>query len=315
MSNITLFNSNKLPAHIAALAANLPEENDEFGGSGPHLPTLSIRGKEFRFRMNGQEQATGLRDMECIIVRRRERTSRRYFAEKYKSGSVEQPNCHSIDGIKPDRGTDIQSETCQTCPHSAWGSKVNESGALGFACDSYKMLVLAPFMGDELAEQPVMLNLPATSIKRSKKDTGNVMHFAEYVAALKQHNVPAIGVVTRLKFTSDEFPRIAFEFVRFAAEEEVEAAMRMRDLEDVTAAVEGTLVEESAPIVEAEEPVIAPKKPKAKPAPVEKDEEAAPPPKVTKKAVVVEDEPEAEAPPANSEDAMAAVRRLLAGKK
>lgn len=325
MSNIDVFSSMKLPAHIAALTAHIVDDKDEFGGGGVALPALSIRGKEFRFRVSGQEQATGLREIECIIVRRRERISRRYYAGKYVSGTVDAPTCHSVDGVTPDRGTDKQAASCAECPHSAWGSKVSDNGSLGFACDNYKMLALVPMIGGQLAQQAVSLNLPATSMKRMKSAVGNVMHAKEYFDALKKHNMPAVGVVTRLKFTSAEYPQIAFELVRYATEDELSQAMEMRDSEEVVSAVEGTLVEaENVAIQPAPRPVIAAPAPAAPPKPVA----VAKPKPVPKPAPVVVEEPEIveqgeyiandepdPAPAATSEDPMAEVRRLLAGIK
>lgn len=309
MSNITLFGNAKLPAYVAGL----DDEQDDFGASGALLPSLSIRGKEFRFRMNGQEQATGLRELECIVVRRRPQNSRRYFATKYSSGVTEAPTCHSADGLRPNRGIEIQAESCQQCPHSVWGSATTPDGNPSFACDTYKMLVIVPFLGDQMAAQPVTLNLPATSIKRSKKEQGNLMHAKEYFEALKKHNLPAVGAVTRIKFTSAEYPQIAFEFARFATEEEVRAAMELRDSAEVVAVIDDTNAasqEAEGPTSEAAAPVVQPKarqtvvqtkpatKPKPKPAPVVEPEE----PEPVVNGVAPEDEG----------DAMAKVRAMLA---
>lgn len=330
--------SGNLPAHIAALQQSSASVNKSLLGgitAGPVLPKLSIRGKEFRFVWNGQEMSLGAGvPLEGIIVAARPSMSRRYYAEQYASGSQDAPDCHSLDGVRPDRGKDIQAEACNKCPHSVYGSKILPGGKEGFACGSYKLLVFLPLLDGMPLDQlrPMSLQLPIASVKRGKGYQGQEQFLFEYLTALDGHNVPANAVVTRLALTSAEFPQVGFSFSRYTSPEELALAQVWEQDDDVRTVLGGHDEDEPArPALPSRvEPVAAVQQetpPEPAPAPV-----AAPPPKPTPSpapaaaappapAPAPRGRPRTAAPPpppavetvASQADTMAKVRSLLAG--
>src|SRR5690625_2220630 len=99
--NLININLQNLPSHIKNM-----QSTDEFGAGissgGLDMPVLSIRGKEFRFRYQGNETSTRSRTLDCVLLRARPAVSKRCYQDKYSPGSVEMPTCWSLDGHRPD---------------------------------------------------------------------------------------------------------------------------------------------------------------------------------------------------------------------
>ena len=244
---------NNMPAFLQQ--AQAPTANEEFTSGltgGMPLPTLSIRGKEFRLRKDGQEVSTRQRDVEAIFVAGRSGISKRYYESPYASGETEAPDCSSGDGITPDVANPV-SESCKTCPNNAWGSKISESGKESKACSDYKRIVVLPLFNGDIASEPMVLDIPATSLKRPKGFKGTEMMFQEYVNVLAKHEMPAYGVVTNIGFTDAEYPQMCFSFVRFVNESEYATAIKHRESEDVATVLKerheapGKITEKPAP--------------------------------------------------------------------
>lgn len=288
MSNDLATIPNQLPAHLQQYAN--PEVAAEFEGGvagGFPLPFLSIRGKEFRLRKDGQEYNTRLRELPVVMIAARPTLSKRYYDKQYSSGSIDAPRCSSRDAVTPDVAEPIN-DKCATCPMNAWGSRVTESGKQAKACQDYKRIVIWPL---ELTQEPLVLDVAATSLRAPKGQAGNVMMLRDYTQVLKKHQMAPHMVVTKLQFTDAEYPQVCFAFERFVEEDELQKALALReseevqtvigeDLHDSAAATEATPTDAS-PVKEAEKSK-AEKKQEAKPAAQEPPPAEAEKPKAAK---------------------------------
>ena len=276
------------PSFLPAAAGTSSVMSEFLGGlggsAGPDMPILSIRGKGFRLRRDGQEVSLKASQLDVMLVASRANNSRRFYAGQYVPGEINPPTCASSDGAHPDSNvTEKQAEACATCPRNVWGSKVTASGGKGKQCDDYRRVLL--FIPSKQILKPVILDIPATSLKKKKGETGPEMQLREYLTAMARHGIEPHQAVTTLAFTDDEYPRLTFTFARWATAEEYQAAMTARESDEVALALDYKEDEVVAgPIVEAPAPAPSPK-PKAEPVAEEFEEvEEEPTPKSKPKA-------------------------------
>ncbi len=282
---------NERPDFLPAATGNssaMTEFMGGLGGSGAlDMPVLSVRGKVFRLRRDGQEVSLKTSQLDVILVGARNNTSRRFYSGSYQSGEVKAPACASADGLVPDENVmDKQADACATCPRNQW-----ERTATGMrkACDDYKRVLL--FIPEKNIYSPVTLDVSATSLRKKKGETGPELQMREYVQALARNQFEPHQVVTTLGFTDDEYPRLQFSFRRVVTREEYATITETRDSEEFNLALDHK--EEEGPITEA--PVAAPKPTKkAKPAPAPEPE---PEPEPTPEPVAAEPEPAPEPEP------------------
>lgn len=249
------------------------------GGGGLDMPVLSVRGKVFRLRRDGQEVSLKTNVLDVILVGARAATSRRIFLDQYQSGEVKAPACSSEDGIKPDHNArEPQSDTCATCPRNVWTK--GPSGGMRKECDDYKRVLV--FIPEKNIYSPVVLDVSATSMRKKKGEAGPDLQMREYVQALARNKFEPHQVVTTLGFTDDEYPRLRFSYARLITREEYGDVMACRESDAFEAALAHK--EEEGPIVQEDKPAPAPRpKPVAVPDPEpeiedEEDEEEAPAP-------------------------------------
>lgn len=261
------------------------------GGSGLDMPVLSVRGKVFRLRRDGQEASLKTSVLDVILVGARSNTSRRFYAGKYQSGEVKAPTCSSAHGIVPDSNvTEPQSDACATCPHNQWE---RTSTGMRKACDDYKRVLV--FLPERNIYTPVTLDVSATSLRKKKGETGPELQMREYVQALARNQFEPHQVVTTLGFTDDEYPRLQFSFRRVVTQEEYANITQTRESDEFHQALDHT--EAEGPIVQT--PEAAPKpEAKAKPAPKPAPTPKAAPKPAPKPEPVPEPEAEEELPAA-----------------
>lgn len=308
-----LMNLNNLPAHLRT-----EEASNEFasgiGGGGLDMPVLSIRGKEFRIRYQGNEQSTRSREIKGVLIAARPHVSKRWYKGAYEAGSVDMPACFSIDGVRPsEMSTDKQSDKCSTCPRNQFGSKITPSGKQGKECADYKRTIFLPIIEGQFLKDPdgnlmpCVLDIPWSSLKKNRADRSDNMFLVEYGGALSRHKIKVHGVVTRLEFTDAEYPQVCFAYDDALDEQTFAAVEALRSDDTVAEALAEPNAEAPGPITETppvEAPKAEPKQPdflggQSKPEPEPVKQEAAP-------------EPEPEAAPAN-DDVMASVKKLLGG--
>ncbi len=276
--------ASQLPAH---LQGKKPQALEEFAGGmsqGMPLPSLSIRGKEFRLRKDGQEVNTRQREISVIFVAARRTKSKRFYIKKYESGSAEAPDCSSADSVTPDVAEPVH-PNCTHCPKNQWGSRVSEAGKESKACSDYKRIIVWAI---GIHDEPLVLDVPATSIKAPKSQKHTVMMMGDYLGQLAKHGMDPTQVVTKIGLTDAEYPQMYFTFERFVDEKEWLNVQELRDSEDVNACIDNPLFEEGkiTPDPSEAEPEEKPKatrtrkpkeekKPEPEPEPVKMPEETA----------------------------------------
>ena len=268
-------NNANVPAHIQAMGAKTLEEFTGGITSGMPLPMLSIRGKVFRARKDGQEVSFKGQSAHVVLVAARKSISKRYYEGQYVSGEITAPTCSAADGLNPDVPEPI-AETCTKCPYNAWGSAITQSGKKGKKCSDYKRLVIWVVGTDT----PFVMDLPATSLKapKDRRNTG-LMMYADYVGQLAKHQMDPTTVVTTLEFTDAEYPQLAFNFERYVDEAELKWVQEMRAMAEVEEVLQQAVFEgdvsttqekpakEGAAPAPAPEPPPEPAKPEAPPEP------------------------------------------------
>jgi len=216
--------SNNLPAEIlSSMPANWESLFDvdamaddlSAGAGGTGFNVLSIRGSKFRIKVGDEEHpilnADGdpVPSLEVVILKANPNVSKIWYDKAYVEGDAESPDCFSTDGERPDpQSTSPQAKQCKVCPKSQWGSRITEGGKKAKACgDSRRVAVwvLTPLPDGVMNEEPVLLRIPAVSLK----------DLAVYGKAMAAKNAPYNRIVTRIKFDLNvSFPKLTYSAVR-----------------------------------------------------------------------------------------------------
>lgn len=269
MSKLIPFDSPKVPAAVAALFGDTP---DELVGSnaGGGFPVISIKGKVFHIQRGdertlitkpGDDDPAG--SIEVVVLRANKERSKVFYASGYVEGSVDKPTCYSNNGVAPEAdAAEPQAKKCAVCPHNAWGSKVTESGAKGKACADSRRLAVAAL---DAVGDPMLLRVPAASLK----------NLDEYGKLLATRKAPSFAVVTKVSFDyTVAHPLLKFAPVGWVEDQGTLAEIKdMRDSEIVAQIVGTKAVEGAAPVEET---------PSLPPAPAPAPAPAAAAPKVNK---------------------------------
>lgn len=270
MNDIIPFESGNLPAYLKN--ARVSDLNSDLAVASTGFPVISIKGKVFTIvrggerttMMNPKDPDSAATAIEVVLIKANKGLSKVYYAKGYDEKAENQkPDCFSNEGTKPDPSVDKpQSQTCATCPHNQWGSKIGDNGGKGKACqDSKRMAIAAP----GLINDPYLIRVPPASIKA----------LGEYASALHKRGVDYNMVVTRIGFVVEEAtPKLTFRPVGVLPEDMYKEAVAAMDSEVVHSILGtvGTAPEhEELPVVEAPAPVVekpkAVAKPKAEPKP------------------------------------------------
>lgn len=173
--------------------------NDDISLAAPY-PTMSVRGKVFTIVRDGvrtklmkpapdnDEVAQKIE----VAVLRANMHSRIFYLKEFDEGGDNNapPDCFSMDGQKPvATAPNKQSDFCNTCPHSVWGTGNTEKGTGRRCSDAPRLAIATP---DKL-EEPYLLRLPPASIKNWK----------EAVKIGKQRNLQYNMLVYRISFDAD----------------------------------------------------------------------------------------------------------------
>lgn len=174
------------------------------------FPRLSIRGRAFRVRFNGEERNVGqVIDpnqgpvVDVVLVNASDMLSKAYYENPYQTGDMEQPDCWSLDSVRPDPSVARkQNPTCLDCPKNFFGSA--SSGRGGKACQDSRRVVITT-QADLQNDNPslTILRVPQQSLK-------NMKLYAEHIA---KYGYEPGACITRLSFDLDaEFPKLQFQF-------------------------------------------------------------------------------------------------------
>lgn len=206
-------------------------------------PRISIKGKQFRLKKDGEEKVLKMgAPLEIIILLADpvKGCAKSYYIEAYDKDSADAPDCSSSDGIVPDSfADDAQSQTCATCPHSEWGSAVDSNGnnTKGKACADVKHLYVVHHATP--GGFVFKLQVPPTSLKA----------LSTYGRQLAKHSIPVEGVVTTIQFDDSEHPRLTFNFKAFLPEAQAKIAVERSKSDEIL-----SISNQSAPALAAPVP-------------------------------------------------------------
>lgn len=273
MSNVTVFNGMKLPAHIANRELSATTLALAGNNAGPSVKRISIDGGVFR-AMQGTTELTKSksREMNIVIVRTAPNNNRSYYdpSVPYVRGQAVPPLCSSADGIRPDaRVKGAQASTCASCPQNVNGTGNNGSRA----CRYHRRLAVV--LEGDLSGEVYQLTLPSTSIFGKGDGTKN-LPLEAYARMLATNNVNVDDVVTTMEFDTDSStPKLTFSVARFLETDELAVIQSQGETPEATSAIgEDT---QAAPAPAAQQIAFVAKAtpaPEAEPATDEPDEPA-----------------------------------------
>lgn len=221
--------------------------NESAGGGiskADFLPSLSIKGKCFSIRQNGDTKTFDMPALDVVIIAARPTLSKVMYPGAYNPKEALPPVCASIDSVVSDFPTKVvdpaTGKCCGNCASCYFNQFGSASQGAGKACKDYKRLIVmlaSPDGKNFPANAPALiLDVPATSLK-SPKGT-NMMMLKECVSALQAGNVPLSAYVVTLRFVmSSEYPQIVFQPKRWVLPEEMERIKVLRETEAVKSAL------------------------------------------------------------------------------
>lgn len=232
MANIVPFdklNASHLPAKMRARIEQGLIANQNFADNiRDAYPTLSIKGKVFRFRQSGSEQphvderGYPMNYLDVILVNASPDIAKSYYEKGYTEGDMDLPKCWSLDSIKPHPSVPEKvNPVCQTCPMNQFGSRITEAGKQAKACqDQRRVAITLPHHLESDNPVPVLMRVPQSSLKGLKK----------YADDLSRIPVDVGAVVTRLSFEPlDAFPRLKFEYAGVLTDDEYDIVVDLAE--------------------------------------------------------------------------------------
>ena len=205
----------QLPAHLQGMAPVATV--DDLVTTVDVLPTISIKGKQFRLKIDGEEKALPPGQPLDAIILAADPVSglaHAYYEGDYTPGSNDAPDCSSSDGVFPDSfATKPQCSNCAQCPKAAWGSAKSMKGGDAKACRDVKNLLI------------VNASDPNGTIFKMQVPTMSLKALSAYGRALKKHSLDKLWVTTRISFTDSEFPQLEFSFASFLSADFTKAAV------------------------------------------------------------------------------------------
>ena len=280
MSEMTLFGNQSSTALSLLDGVEDSLTSTIAGNTGGGNRRISIEGSVFREYMGGKEvRISEERSMNVVLVNAAP-VSRMYFEGVYQKGKVTRPTCWSSDSQRPDAAVPAdqkQAITCKDCPQHIKGSAPSGEGR---ACRFQQRVavVLQENIGKDIVHQ---ITLPSTSVFGDAE--GKKMPLQAYGRYLKAHNTHAISIITEMRFDTDSStPKLVFKPVRPLEDDELRAAISMKDHADTIKAI--TLnVSQMDGVTPAQKAIAAPA-PKSEPKAKVVAEEVEEPVKVVKKA-------------------------------
>lgn len=228
------------PASGAALPAHLADAFNDLGGSNIRdrqtVPSLSYEGKTWTVSMNGNKTKLQAKNedgdmipisvMRMVILEFNNDRGRAYYEGTYDPSNAKQPDCWSPDGKTPDTGcAKKQSTSCQGCPMSIKGSRVDTSGKESVACSSHRMLGIVPAF--DLDHEPLRLKIAQTSDWDKEVAEHGWFAFSQYGDWLKSRGIQHTAlVVTKVKFNPNvAYPKLMFALDRLLTAAEVQTSV------------------------------------------------------------------------------------------
>ena len=290
MSNLSLFASSPVPAHIRDAGMSDIAKALAGGGGVGGGKRISTKGGVFRLYSGGKEVAAiEDRYLDVVIVAAAPKVSRTFYAGQYIDGQATAPTCWSQDGDTPDKAVKTkQGATCASCPQNVAGSGQGQSRACRYSQR------LAVVLANDIEGDVMQLSLAATSI--FGKEEGGNHPLQSYARAVVAAGGDPAKLVTQMKFdTKAPVPKLFFKPVRWLDADEIETCAAKGASPEAQQAIVMTVSQQDG--VAAPAPLsigAAPKAAKAAPAP-EPEEDEAPAPKAKAAKAKPAPEPEEEA--------------------
>ena len=255
--DLIAFDSAQLPANLADKFG--ASSADDLIASSAGFPVLSIRASKWRVKVSGEEMPLidsnddAVPSIELVIIKAAKVVTKNYYAKKYQEGDDAAPDCFSNDGDLPaSDAPNPQCDSCVSCPHNQWGSRISDSGSKAKACSDSKALAVT-FTGDmdnEALGGPMLLRVPPASLK----------DLSTFARALKAKGFVPQQISIRVGFDmAASYPKLTFKAVRPLKVAEIQKVAELFDLDQVNDIVHEGYV--------AQQPVAKPTPVAAKPAP------------------------------------------------
>lgn len=238
MSNAMTLFGNGNPLANSDLFKSLQDMNKTLAGGGGSGKRLSIKGNKFRMIVDGEQVSVSREDTMNVVVVNAAPVSRTYYEGTYDPNNPSAPSCWSVDTRVP--APEVPAEQrkasrCADCPMNVKGSGQGEGRACRY---NQRLAITLEGKPDEVYQ----LQLPATSLFGEAK--GGNMGMQAYAKLLNAHNTPIIAVLTEMRFDENsETPKLFFKPVRPLTEEELEAAVKVKDSEDAIKAITLTVAQ------------------------------------------------------------------------
>ena len=238
MGEMTLFGGNN-PLVNSDLFKSLQDMNKTLaGGPSGAGKRISIKGGKFRMFVDGEQVSVSKSDTMNMIVVNAAAISRTYYEGTYDPNNTSAPTCWSADTKVPAAEVPAdqrKAARCADCPMNVKGSGANNARACRF---NQRLAITLEGKPDEVYQ----LQLPATSIFGEAKNSD--MGMQAYAKFLDAHNTPIIAVLTEMRFDENaETPKLFFKPVRPLTEEELRAAIDVKDSEDAIKAITLTVAQ------------------------------------------------------------------------
>lgn len=238
MGEMTLFGGNN-PLVNSELFKSLQDMNKTLaGGPSGAGKRISIKGGKFRMFVDGEQVSVSKSDTMNMVVVNAAAISRTYYEGTYDPNNTSAPTCWSADTKTPAAEVPAdqrKAARCGDCPMNVKGSGANNARACRF---NQRLAITLEGKPDEVYQ----LQLPATSIFGEAKNSD--MGMQAYAKFLDAHNTPIIAVLTEMRFDENaETPKLFFKPVRPLTEEELRAAIDVKDGEDAIKAITLTVAQ------------------------------------------------------------------------
>jgi hypothetical protein len=232
MSNdmiIDMNNFGPLAPSFQALMPALPRDSEFSSGVTGGFAVVSIRGKVWRIKHQGNEipimrtpteQALSI---EVVLVKASAAISKIYYEGSYTQGDDSPPDCWSANGVKPAaEASKPQAATCAGCPKNVWGSKITETGKKTKACADSRRMAVVP-LGDidnETYGGPMLLRVPPASLGE----------LASFDAKMRGMGYPLFAIGVRISFDIEsEYQKLIYGAIRPLNEVEAQKVLALRD--------------------------------------------------------------------------------------
>lgn len=269
---------------------------DDLGaGIGGNYAILSIRGKTFRVKHQGNEtpiideKGDAVGSLEAVIIKANPYLTKQYYEKAFEEGDNAAPVCFSIDGKMPSPAVEQPQHTnCAMCPQNRFGSRITPAGKKVKACQDNKKLAIVPLndLHNTVFGGPMLFRVPASALK-------SLLEFNNRMTA---NGYPYNAVAVRIGFDLEaSHPKPTFKAIRVLTSEEAQIVLGhyqsdavdrlLGDFSEIHAPEEGA----PAPSSDFEEPPQPASQPAAKATPAAK-----PNPPVAKPAQAAKPAPSAQ---------------------